>query len=64
MKFRFVLLLTLLLAACSQNIEVVSSGERLEDAPKPAADDKAAAPLAHAGSSIGTNFVHIVVARP
>jgi hypothetical protein len=51
MKFRFVLLLTLLLAACSQNIEVVSSGERLEDAPKPATDDKAAAPLAHAGST-------------
>jgi hypothetical protein len=49
MKFRFVLLFALLLAGCSQNIEVVSSGERLEDSPKPAADSNAA-PLARAGS--------------
>jgi hypothetical protein len=49
MKFRFVLLFALLMAGCSQNIEVVSSGERLEDSPKPAADANAA-PLARAGS--------------
>jgi len=40
-----ILLLTLLLAGCSQNIEVVNSNERLEDTPKPAADSSAA-PLA------------------
>jgi hypothetical protein len=50
MKYRFVLILSLLLAGCSQNIEVVNSGERLEDSPKPAADTKAA-PLARAGAS-------------
>jgi hypothetical protein len=46
MKYRFVLLLTLLLAACSQNIEVV---ERLEDSVKPTSDPNAA-PLARAGN--------------
>jgi hypothetical protein len=50
MKVRFVLLLTLLLAACSQNVEVVNSGERLEDAPKPTADANAA-PLTHPGGA-------------
>jgi hypothetical protein len=49
MKFRFALFLTLLLAGCSQNIEVVSSNERLEDSPKPAVDPKAA-PLARSGT--------------
>src|SRR5215467_2079509 len=50
MKFRFVLFLTLLLAGCSQNVEMVNSGERLEDSPKTVADSSAA-PLARAGSS-------------
>ena len=50
MKFRFVLFLTLFLAGCSQNVEMVNSGERLEDSPKPAADSSAA-PLARAGST-------------
>jgi hypothetical protein len=49
MKFRFVLFLTLLLAGCSQNVEMVNSGERLEDSPKAAADSSA--PLARAGST-------------
>src|SRR4051812_21729540 len=48
MKARFVLFLTLLLAGCSQNIEVVSSGERLESSAKPAPDSNAA-PLARTG---------------
>jgi hypothetical protein len=51
MKVRFVLFLTLLvLAGCSQNVEMVNSGERLEDSPKVVADS-AAAPLARAGST-------------
>jgi hypothetical protein len=50
MKVRFVLFLTLLLAGCSQNVEMVNSGERLEDSPKAAADS-GAAPLARAGST-------------
>jgi hypothetical protein len=50
MKFRFVLFLTLLLAGCSQNVEMVNSGERLEDSPKAVADSSAA-PLARAGST-------------
>jgi len=52
MKLCFVLclaFLTFLIAGCSQNIEVVSSGERLEDSPKPAADPNAA-PLARTAS--------------
>ena len=49
MKFRFVLFLTLLLAGCSQNVEMVNSGERLEDS-RPVADS-GAAPLARAGST-------------
>jgi len=52
MKLRFVLLLTLLMTACSQNIETVNSGERLEDSPKPAADANAA-PLTHPGATAG-----------
>ena len=39
--------LLLLVGGCSQNIEVVNSGERLEDSPKPAVDPNAA-PLARA----------------
>jgi hypothetical protein len=51
MKVRFGLFLTLLvLAGCSQNVEMVNSGERLEDSPKVVADS-AAAPLARAGST-------------
>jgi hypothetical protein len=51
MKFRFVMFIsvTALLAACSQNIQVVNSGEKLEDSPKPAADPNAA-PLARTGA--------------
>lgn len=50
MKFCFVLLfLTLLLAGCSQNVEMVNSGERLDDSPKQVADSNAA-PLARKGS--------------
>ena len=45
MKLCFALFLTLLLAGCSQNMEVVNSGERLEDSPKPASDPNAT-PLA------------------
>ena len=68
MKFRFVLFLTLLLAGCSQNVEMVNSGERLEDSPKPAADSSAA-PLARAGSTdepkippfVKAYFMHIWV---
>jgi len=50
MRIRLFLLLALLMAGCSQNMEVVNSGERLEDSPKPAADPKAA-PLARAGEA-------------
>jgi hypothetical protein len=49
MKLLFILFLAILLTGCSQNIETVSSGERLEDSPKPAAVDPNAAPLKHAG---------------
>src|SRR5262252_9031201 len=49
MKLCFVLFLTLLLAGCSQNIEVVSSGERLADSPKPKIDSNVA-PLARAAA--------------
>jgi hypothetical protein len=54
MKFRFIVLVTLAVIAggCSQNMEVVNSGERLEDSPKLAADPNAA-PLARAGDSAG-----------
>ena len=50
MKFRFLLIFALLLAGCSQNMEVVNSGERLEDSPKPTADSNAA-PLARPEAS-------------
>jgi hypothetical protein len=50
MKFCFVVILTLLLAGCSQNVEVANTGERLEDSPKPVVDPNAA-PLAHAGAA-------------
>ena len=52
MKFSYFIVISvamLLLAGCSQNIEVVNSGERLEDAPKPAVDPNAA-PLAREGA--------------
>ena len=48
--FIFVGLTVILLAGCSQNIEVVRSGERLEDSPKPVVDPNAA-PLARADAS-------------
>ena len=51
MKFRFFVLIgfLFLLAGCSQNIDVVNSGERLEDSPKPVASN--AAPLARTGEA-------------
>lgn len=45
MRLRFLFLTLFLLAGCSQNIEVVNNGERLENSPKPQADANAA-PLA------------------
>jgi hypothetical protein len=50
MKLFRLVLVTLILAGCSQNIEVVNSGERLEDSPKPAVDPNAT-PLKHSGES-------------
>jgi hypothetical protein len=50
MKFRFLLIFALLLAGCSQNVEFVNSGERLEDSPKPNLDSTAA-PLARPEAS-------------
>jgi hypothetical protein len=50
MKFRFLLIFALLLAGCSQNVEFVNSGERLEDSPKPN-EDSNAAPLARPEAS-------------
>src|SRR6266481_901561 len=50
MKFAFILLFVFLLTACSQNVEVDRSGERLEDSPKPAAVSTAA-PLTHPGGA-------------
>ncbi|PYS15353.1 MAG: hypothetical protein DMG15_05150 [Acidobacteria bacterium] len=47
-SFIWIGLVSLLLAGCSQNMEVVNSGERLEDSPKPVADTNAA-PLARKG---------------
>src|SRR5262245_55280001 len=49
MKFRLLLFLTLLVAGCSQNIDVVNSGERLEDS-KPVSDPNAA-PLHREGAA-------------
>jgi hypothetical protein len=51
MKFRFILLIALavIVPGCSQNMEVVNSGERLEDSPKPKVDPNAA-PLSRAGA--------------
>ena len=53
MKVRFLILIiaaaALLLAGCSQNMEVDNSGERLEDSPKPVVDPNAA-PLARKGA--------------
>jgi hypothetical protein len=50
MKFSFLLIFALLLAGCSQNIELVNSGERLEDSPKPKLGSDAA-PLARPEAS-------------
>jgi hypothetical protein len=52
MKFRFLLFISsaLLIAGCSQNIEVAGAGERLENSPKPVADANAA-PLARPGDA-------------
>ena len=50
MKFRFLLLITLFVAGCSQNMEVVNTGERLEDSPKPVAEANSA-PLARPGAA-------------
>jgi hypothetical protein len=50
MKYRFLLLFALLLAGCSQNVEFVNSGERLEDSHKPVPDSNAA-PLARPEAS-------------
>ena len=55
MKFCFLLLIVVaafVLAGCSQNMEVVNSGERLQDSPKPVADPNAA-PLARQGQTAG-----------
>src|SRR5947207_5087139 len=51
MKFRLIVLITLavLIGGCSQNIEVVNTGERLSDSPKPKVDPNAA-PLARPGA--------------
>src|SRR5947209_18073597 len=53
MKVRFLILIiaaaALLLAGCSQNMDVDNSGERLEDSPKPVVDPNAA-PLARKGA--------------
>lgn len=50
MKFVFFILMTslLFLSGCNQNLEVVHSGERLDNSPKPVADPNAK-PLARAG---------------
>jgi len=50
MKVRFLILITLLLTACSQNMDTANSGERLEDSPKPVVDPNAA-PLAPLGNT-------------
>lgn len=50
MKFCFCILLTLLLTACSQNMDTAGAGERLADSPKPAAAPNAA-PLARPGAA-------------
>ena len=53
MNHRFLILVSfalLLAGGCSQNAEIVSSGERLEDSPKPAADPDAR-PLAREGEA-------------
>ena len=54
MKTCFFVLTSLLLlsSGCNQNLEVVNSGERLEDSPRPAADPNAR-PLALAGEASG-----------
>lgn len=50
MKLRFVIVLTLFLAGCSQNVDFVDTGEKLSDSPKPTVDPNAA-PLARAGAA-------------
>ena len=58
MKFRFLLLITLLVAGCSQNVEIVNTGERLEDSPKPVADANSA-PLARPGATAAGDATQI-----
>jgi len=50
MKFRFVLFVALLFAGCSQNVEIVSTGEHLSDSPRPQVAANAA-PLARPGDA-------------
>lgn len=59
MKVRFFLLFVLLLAGCSQNVELVNSGERLENAPKPAVDASAPAPLSRPGDAAASDQTQI-----
>jgi hypothetical protein len=49
MKLFVLLLVSLLFAGCSQNAEVVNTGERLSDSPRPALDPNAT-PLKHPGA--------------
>jgi hypothetical protein len=58
MKFRLLLLMTLFIASCSQNVEMVNSGERLEDSPKPVADANSA-PLARPGGAAATDATQV-----
>ena len=51
-SFVLIALAALAVASCSQNMEVVNSGERLEDSPRPVADPNAA-PLARQGDTGG-----------
>ena len=52
MKVHVLILITLLLTACSQNMDTANSGERLADSPKPVVDPNAA-PLARLGNTPG-----------
>lgn len=58
MKFRLLLLMTLFIASCSQNVEMVNSGERLEDSPKPVADANSA-PLARTGGDAAADTTQV-----
>ncbi len=58
MKFRLLLLMTLFIASCSQNVEMVNSGERLEDSPKPVADANSV-PLARTGGDAAADTTQV-----